>query len=170
MFAMEENELKFEPIYVSVLTLVEAGLIYMIYGQQSAQKLDLEGLAIVSLIPLFFGLMALPMAFKLLTGVPAIKLTADTLVDNVFGIEIDWSNVQNLYIQGSKKPFLAIDLKDKDKFYAGISNPFKRLFLRLMFAISPGDVSINLAFVAGTNESVLAMSQVYWNRFYGIND
>ena len=168
---MEKSEFKFEPVYVSFLILVEVGIVYMMWhGQQSAQKLDFEGLAIFGLLPLLLGLIILPMAFKMLTGVPAIQLTADGLVDNVFGIEIDWSNVQDLRIQGSQKPFLAIDLKDKDKFYSGISNPFKRLLLRFIFLISPSDVSILLAFVAGKNEAILAMSQVYWNRFYGRND
>jgi len=100
---MEENEFKFEPFYVCFVTLVEAGLIYTIWhAQQSAQNLDLEELAFFTLLPIFFGLMVLPLMFKLLTGVPAIKLTADSLVDNVFGIDIDWSNVQNLYIRAHK--------------------------------------------------------------------
>lgn len=168
---MEETEFKFEPLYVTFVSIVEVGMIYMLWKDQlSPAKLDLEGLAFFGLFPLLFGRIVLPMTYKMLIEVPAIQLTNNSIIDNVFGISIDWSNVQSLEIQGSAKPFLAIDLKDKDKFYAGIYNPFKRLFLRFMFAISPGDVSIYLAFVAGTNESVLATTQVYWNKFYGNND
>ena len=168
---MEDIEFKFEPLYVTFVNLVIAGIVYLVLRDQlSHEKLDIEGSVFFALIPILSGLVTLPMAFKMLTGTPAIQLTNDSLVDNVFGITIDRSNVQSLEIQGSWKPFLAINLKDKDKFYAGISNPFKRLFLRLMFVISPGDVSIYLAFVRGTNEAVLATAQVYWNRYYGIFD
>jgi len=169
---MEENEFKFEPIWVSFLSLLEGWIIYFICKSQLDPKsrIDLEGLAIFSTLPIFFGILILPMTFKLITGVPAIKLTQDALIDNVFGVSVDWSNIQNIKIAGSQKPFLAIDLKDRHKFYSGINNPLKRILLRVMFSISPSDVSINLAFVAGKNDAILAMTQVYWNKFYGNED
>jgi len=166
---MEENGFKFQPATVIILTLVFGWLSYVIGKDQLAmQKTDFGGLAFF-LVPIgvSFLLLILPMAFKMLTGIPAIKLTADELVDNVFGVSIDWENVQHVEISGTRRPYLSIDLKDKDKFYAGIYNPAKRLFLRLLFTISPGDVSIALEFVSGNNEAILAMTQVYWNRFYG---
>jgi hypothetical protein len=168
---MEESEFKFEPIWVSALTLFEAWIIYFLSEKTLASQLDFKGLALFSCFPIFFGSLILPMTFRLIARIPAIQLTDNALIDNTFRITIDWSNVQNIKIVNTgKKSLLSIELKDRDQFFSDITNPFKRMFLRSIFYISPGDVSINLDFVAGKNEAILAKAQVYWNRYYGNNE
>src|ERR1700733_5144874 len=113
---MEENDFKFAPGTIIALTLGLGCVGYIIGKDQFVtHKTDFGGLAFFVVIGLSFVLLALPMAFKMLTGIPAIQLTADELVDNVFGLSIDWANVQHLEIRGTSRPCLSIDLKDKDK-------------------------------------------------------
>ena len=110
------------------------------------------------------------MCFKMLFGIPAIEFTHDQLIDNVVGVKVDWDNVEYISISGTYKPFLSIDLKDPKKFYSSIRNPVKRVLIKIFFSLAKGDVPINLAFVAGNSESIGAVAQVYWNKYYGIND
>lgn len=110
------------------------------------------------------------MFFKMIFGVPALQFTDNQLIDNLVGVRIDWENVQNIRVSGISKPFLSIDLKDTDKFYSSVRNPIKRYLLKVFFALASGDVPVNLAFVAGNNESAAALARVYWNRYYGITD
>lgn len=110
------------------------------------------------------------MFFKMIFGIPAILLTADQLVDNVVGISVDWKDIQDIRITGVSKPFLSITLKDKKAFFQNIQNPIKRVLLRVIFSISTGDVSINMAMVAGSNEAVRSVVMVYWSRYYGHSD
>lgn len=164
---MKENEFKFEPIWVSALGLFSLYLVYNFYKSIIVPGTDYLEFAVFSILPIFLGILILPMAFKMIIGIPAIEFTGTELVDNVFGISIRWENIQDIRISGVSKPFLSITLKDKNQFWIGIRNPVKRILLRFLFLISPGDVSINLAFVAGSNEAISALAQVYWNRFYG---
>lgn len=168
---MEEGKFKFEPIWISALGIMSLVLIYKEWSTlaESNYKIDplYIGLSLALLIiPCCFFL---PMAFKMFTGVPAIILTESQLIDNTVNISIDWSNVKDIRIVGAKKPFLSITLKDRDKFFSNI-NLFKRGFLKLLYATVAGDVSINLAFAAGSNEAIAAVARVYWGRYYGIED
>jgi hypothetical protein len=157
---------KFEPIWVSILSIIS---LVMTYGFLKVfiekPSYNVPGLIFIT-APLILALLFLPMGVKMLLGIPAITFTHDQLVDNVFGIKIDWENVQNVRLSGSRKPFLSIDLKDTEKFYSSINNPLKRAAIKMLFFLSPGDISINLAFVSGDNQSIVAVTQVYWERHY----
>ncbi|MGF7079225.1 hypothetical protein [Mucilaginibacter sp. UYCu711] len=167
---METNAAyKFEPIWVSVLSITALVMSYnFLKGFIARPSYDVPGLIFMS-APLVLSLLFLPMGVKMLLGIPAITFTHDQLIDNVFGIKIDWENVQNVRLSGSRKPFLTIDLKDTDKFYSSINNPLKRIAIRMLFALSPGDASVNLAFVAGDNHAIVAVTQVYWEKHYQPN-
>ena len=161
---------KFEPIWVSALSLISLG---GLYGTVSAfvadPSYDIFGLVFL-LFPVLVAWIILPMAFKMLKGVPAIQFTDRQLVDNIVGVSVDWENIEYIGISGSYKPFLSIDLKDTKKFYSNIQNPVKRVLVKIFFSMASGDVPINLAFVAGNNESILGVAQVYWNKYYGVKD
>jgi hypothetical protein len=145
-------------------------IFYKIFSAFAADpSYDLFGLIFLS-CPLIFLAMILPMFFKMIIGIPAIELNHDQLINNVVGIKVNWENVENIRITGTYKPFLSIDLKDTHAFYSSIKNPLKRLLIKGFFLLGKGDVPINLAFVAGNEESVAAVARVYWNRYYGIND
>lgn len=165
---MRETGFKFQPFYVLFLAASFAGLLYValrdIYSDASFDWIGFTGFI---LLPAIAELYVVTMVIKMLLGIPAIVLTPDGLVNNVSKVTIDWSNVANLRLEGSWKPFLAIDLKDTGKFYADIPNPLKRYSLRLLNLVSPGDISIYLAFVSGNEQEVFASSTAYWNKFYG---
>jgi len=164
---MEDQQFKFEPVWVSVLTTIPLFCIYKAYSEISKQGFIFSFLFPILVMPfVIIGAPLLIMGIKMLTGVPAIVLTTDQLVDNVVGITIDWANISNIQISGVKKPFLNISLKDKNKFYSSV-NPVKRILLKVFFAIGPGDVSVNLAFVAGNNEYIASLTRVYWSKYYG---
>jgi len=168
---MEETGFKFEPIWVTALGGMTLFFVYKCCAITIEPTFKFDNLFIfVVLLPLFMGWMILPMFFRMLFGVPAILLTADQLVDNVMGISIDWKDIQDIRITGVSKPFLSIILKDKKTFFQNIQNPLKRILLRIFFSISTGDVSINLAMVAGSNEAVRSVVMVYWGRYYGHSD
>ena len=165
-----EAQFKFEPIWVSVLSLMSLCVVYeTVTAFISKPSYDIYGLIFLS-FPIIFASLILPMAFKMLAGVPAIQFTHDQLVDNVVGVKVDWNNVELIAISGSYKPFLSIDLKDTKEFYSSIRNPVKRIFIRIFFSIAKGDVPINLAFVSGDNEGIAATARVYWNKHYGIKE
>jgi hypothetical protein len=167
---METNtEFKFEPIWISVLNILTLTMAYNFF-KVFIEKPSYNVAGIVfAAAPLVPALLFLPMGIKMLLRIPAIAFTHDQLVDNVFGIKIDWENVQNIRLSGSRKPFLAVDLKDTERFYSSINNPIKRLALKALFSLSPGDVSINLAFVSGNSQSIVAVTQVYWEKHYHPN-
>jgi hypothetical protein len=168
---MEETGFKFEPIWVTALTLASLFFGYQTYeiAIEPGSKFD-YAIILLALIPLLMCSATLPMFFRMLFGIPAILLTADQLVDNVVGISIDWKDIQDIRITGVSKPFLSITLKDKKAFFKNIRNPLKRIFLKMLFSISIGDVSINLAMVIGNNEAVKSVVMVYWSRYYGHSD
>ncbi len=167
---MKETEFKFEPVWVSVLGLLGLYIAYL-FCKDIIPDLKLDSISVVGIVGASsLLLLLLPMSLKMIFGIPAIRLTSDQLIDNVVGIKIEWKDISDIRISGIAKPFIAITLKDKSSFFQSISNPVKRLLLRCFFLISSGDVSINLAMVAGDNESIVALTKVYWNRYYGIND
>jgi len=167
---MEDTKFKFEPIWVSVISVIPIAVIYQEYKTIVSSSFWLNGIILFTVVSLFVCIMILPLTFKIITGIPAILLTNDQLVDNVVGVNIDWSNIEDIRITGIQKPFLTIILKDTDLFYSSINNPVKKILLRFLFLISPGDVSVNLALVAGDNDSIASMAQVYWQRYYGVED
>jgi hypothetical protein len=168
---MENSEFKFEPIWISFLSLLPIYFIYRFIMIVTAPGFIMDSSIIwYAIFPLITGITLLPMAIKMIIGVPAILLNDNELVDNVVGISINWEDIEDIRISGISKPFLSITLKNKEKFFSDITNPIKRVLLKLIFLISPGDVSINLAMVTGSNESIVALSQLYWNRYYGHND
>jgi hypothetical protein len=161
-----EAEYKFEPIWVSALNIIWLLMAYnFLKVFITRPSYDVPGLIFIS-APFVLALMYLPMGVKMLLGIPAICFTHDQLVDNVFGIKIDWENVQNVRLSGGRNQCLSIDLKDKEKFYSSINNPFKRIAIRALFLLSLGDASIKLAFVAGDNQGIFAVAQVYWDKYY----
>jgi hypothetical protein len=163
------TEYKFEPIWVSLLSIISLVMAYSflkVFIERPSY--DVPGLVFIA-APLILGLLFLPMGVKMLLGIPAIAFTHDQFVDNIFGIKIDWDNIQNVRLSGSRKPFLSIDLKDTEKFYSSINNPLKRIAIKALFLLSPGDASINLAFVSGDNQSIVAVTQVYWEKHYQHN-
>jgi hypothetical protein len=167
---MEQGRFKFEPIWISVLSAIPVFIFYQIYKMAVKPAPDLKEITVFAIPALLVSAMFLPMFFKMLSGIPAILLTEDQLVDNVVGVAIDWSNIKDIRITGVKKPFLSIILKDTDLFYSNIYNPIKRTLLKLLFSLSAGDVSVNLALVAGDNDAVAATAKVQWARYYGIDD
>jgi len=167
---MDETKFRFEPIWVSIISVLPIAVIYQEYKTIVSSTFWLNGIIVFSVVSLFVCIMILPLTFKLITGIPAILLTNDQLVDNVVGVNIDWSNIKDIRITGIQKPFLTIILKDTDLFYSNINNPIKKILLKFIFLISPGDVSVNLALVAGDNDSIASMAQVYWQRYYGVED
>jgi hypothetical protein len=167
---MEETGFKFEPIWVTTLGVATLFLVYKCYTIAVEPGFKFEYSIIpFALLPLFFCWLTLPMFFKMLFGIPAILLTGDQLVDNVVGISVDWKDIQDIRVTGVSKPFLSITLKDKKTFFQNI-HPIKRILLRMIFSISTGDVSVNLAMVAGSNEAVRSVVMVYWGRYYGHSD
>ncbi|MES2378558.1 MAG: hypothetical protein V4553_18340 [Bacteroidota bacterium] len=160
------KEYKFEPIWVSTLNLIS---LVMTYGFLKVfierPSYNVPGFIFIS-APVILCMLFLPMGIKMLLGIPAITFTQDQFVDNVFGIKIDWDNVQNIRLSGTRNPLLSIDLKDTDKFYASINNPFKRVAIRALFALSTSDIVVNLAFVSGDNHGIVAVTQVYWEKHY----
>lgn len=168
---MEDIEFKFEPVWVSTLGATGTFFIYKLGSILfepgfSFQYIDI----LVLLFILIVGILVLPMFFKMLIGIPAINLTSDQLIDNVVGIAINWKDIKDIRITGVSKPFLSITLNDKKAFFDNISNPFKRILFRIFFSIATGDVSINLAMVAGDNKSIKAMVMVQWSRYFGHYD
>jgi hypothetical protein len=167
---MEETGFKFEPIWITVLGLSMLFLVYKCCTNAIEADFKFDYTVIpFALFPLFLCWVVLPMFFRMMFGIPAILLTADQLVDNVVGISIDWKDIQDIRITGVSKPFLSITLKDKKEFFQNI-HPIKRILLRMIFSISTGDVSVNLAMVAGSNEAVKSVVMVYWGRYYGHSD
>jgi hypothetical protein len=168
---MQETKFKFEPVWTGLLGLLAIYLLYQftLFIFQPNFKIDILfvfGLLCFLAVPC---LVFLPMAIKMIIGVPAILLTHDQLVDNVSGVLIDWANVEDIRITGTRKPFLSITLKDRDRFFSTIANPLKRVLLKLLYATVAGDASINLAFVKGDNETIAGLSRVYWQNFYGVD-
>jgi hypothetical protein len=167
-YRMEETGFKFEPIWVTALGVLTLFLVYKFCVIVVDPNFKFDYLLIIlALTPLLMSWLIMPMFFRMLFGTPAILLTADQLVDNVMGISIDWKDIQDIRITGVSKPFLSIILKNKKEFFQNIQNPLKRTLLRIFFSISPGDISMNLAMVAGDNEAVRSVVMVYWSRYYG---
>lgn len=164
---MDKQEFKFEPVWITILSAFAIFVIYKLITLVFFSGMPVKAIAIIPLAVAAFCCLFFIFTFKMLAGVPAIVITQERLIDNVYGVSFDWSNVKYISIDGERKPFLSIRLKNEALFYSGISNPIKRALIRALFSIAPGDASVNLALIAGDNQYILGMAQAYWAKYYG---
>ncbi len=115
-----EIEFKFNPVYVTVLFLVTsitASGFYVIYSDFF--NLNIATILFLCLLPIVIGLTAIPKFLRMVTGIPAITLTNDYLVDNTNGVTINWNDISEAkIIRTARGPgAIAITLKQPEKYF-----------------------------------------------------
>ena len=105
------------------------------------------------------------MAFKILTGIPAIALIKDYFVDNMGNNSIEWGDISEIrLIEGRNKKFweLIIILQQPEKYF---DTPIKRLSYKFRRLFTANDIGIIIDFVSGKDEEIMQLVHAYWDRF-----
>lgn len=151
--------------YFSVISMTFVALIMLCFTGVFVALLYASftgGYAAAVLLSCLFGLLlalSLPKYLKfflfLMTNRPALILTPNSLIDNVNGLDIKWSEIKNISYQLNKGKapggYIAITVVDPDKYILRDPNPFSRLIKRLntdhfggTFSIPPSSIKCTL--------------------------
>ena len=162
---MNEVRLKFQPIWITIISLMTLSFLYRFYIiTVNHEALDATFLVRALFICLISWLI-LPLIFKMLTGVPAILLTQDGLVDNLGNHYIKWEDILEIkLIESNYKSFdkLVINLKQPEKYFDTMVKKLRYKFRQLFIA---NDVGIFLDFVAGNNGENAQLIQSFWTKY-----
>ncbi len=158
----EKAEFKFEPIWISALTLLVLYVSFeMYYTFFSRPSYGLVG-SLFLLLPAGFWWWVFPMTFAMLRKKPAIVLTPQFLIDNIGGFSINWHDIAEIKV--AERDFksrgnLIVNLEDPRKYF---NTRLKYLGYKIRRYFTAADVSIKLDFVSGKNEDISRLINAYW--------
>jgi hypothetical protein len=161
----EETDFKFEPIWLTVLSLL---MIFLLYKSFTAYNPNQSmGLYIAAVFPVVLvSSYIIPLGFKMMIGKPAIALTNEYFISNIGNLSIEWHDISEMHIAANNRGFsaLIINLKEPEKYF---NTPFKKIKYQLKQLFTANDISLPINLVAGDNQEIFQTINAYRSKQEG---
>ncbi|TKB97573.1 STM3941 family protein [Pedobacter cryophilus] len=103
---------------------------------------------------------------RLVTGRPALSLTEKSLIDYQTGLKIDWTDIKDLNLGGTRTTYISIKLLDQEKYISLFKNPLTKIFYRLKSKIFHGTFTVNVSLIKGNNDKIFESAKHYLTTIY----
>jgi len=167
---MDDVKFKYQPAWIIIFDFFLSFFLYGITIHLLARDTDFSiPSCIFYLIILLMLCYLLPWTIRMLLGKPAILLTNEYFVDNLFNRKIKWSNISSIdyeprrFTRGFDR--LVINLKNPDEYF---DSPLKQILYKFKRLYTVNDISVVLDFVYGEKDEILHVARVYWDKSAGL--